>query len=60
MIAKFEVQVEMPRGVDLLRMKEYIEESVQSNVGMLHPDDPLFHLERKKVKVKTISGKRMS
>jgi hypothetical protein len=49
--ALFEVRVNLPDGVTSSQMKQYILESVQSMCGCLSPDDPLFELDRKNVKV---------
>jgi hypothetical protein len=47
----FEVRVLLPEGVTIGQMESYIRESVQSMCGCLSPDDPLFDLNKKKVKV---------
>lgn len=48
----FKVGLEVPEGVTIKDMKEYIEESVQANVGCKDPScDPMFYLDRKTVKV---------
>lgn len=48
----FIVQITVPPGVSQARMREYIKDSVQSNTGMLPPEDPLFHMDREMVVVR--------
>lgn len=51
----FKVALDLPEDVSISDMKEYIEDSVQSNVGCKDPScDPLFYLDRKTVKVTRI------
>lgn len=51
----FKVAVDLPEDVSLKDMREYIEDSVQSNVGCKDPScDPLYYLDRKTVKVTRI------
>lgn len=48
----FKVGLEIPEGVTIREMGDYILESVQSNVGCKDPScDPLFYLDRETVKV---------
>lgn len=47
----FTVEVELPRGVTIARMRQYIEFEIKANVGHYPPDDPLWSLDRNSVKV---------
>ena len=40
------VAVDRPRDVNKLEMEIYIQDSVNSCIGMLHPDEPMFHMPR--------------
>ncbi len=52
MRTKFIVSVEIPLGATEADMKGYIEDAVSTWAGSLNPhDDPLFDLDRDKVKV---------
>ena len=57
---KFSVEVVIPEGASVAEMKSYIEDAVTSWAGSLRPaggfgqhdpGDPLFYLDRSKVKV---------
>jgi hypothetical protein len=48
---KFVVTLRLPDGVSQEDMCRYIRESVQSWKGSYHPEDPLFSLNPKSVKV---------
>ena len=48
----FRVELELPSGVEELHMEAYIEDAVKSMKGMLHPLNPIFHLDRNSVKVR--------
>jgi hypothetical protein len=54
----FTVSVEMPEGVTVLDMQRYIREAVQYWKGGLHPDDPLFELDYRKVFVRPVKEER--
>ena len=54
----FTVTLDLPHGVDRARMCEYIREAVAANIGMLPPEDPLFHLDRKSVRVAHVPRQR--
>jgi hypothetical protein len=56
MKATYTITVELPEGVSPEGMRLYIEEAVQVWCGRTSPDDPIFQLDRKKVKVKLASG----
>ena len=47
----FQVTLEMPRGVKVGEMSDYILDAVQTWKGQLHPDDPLFDLDYETVRV---------
>ena len=47
----FKVTLDMPRGVKVGEMTDYILDAVQTWKGQLHPDDPLFDLDYEAVKV---------
>lgn len=57
-IKQFRVKIAIPEGVSVVEMKEYIRESVSSWAGSLHPDEPLFDLNRKSVKVTSLRRMR--
>ena len=48
---KFVVTLEMPEGVTISEMKEYINEAVALWCKSYNPQEPLFDLNRNKVKV---------
>ena len=48
------VQVDRPLGVNTLELESYIEDSVNSCMGGLPPEDPLFDME------KTCRAKRLT
>lgn len=61
---RFVVEVDVPSGVTPEEFREYIETEVQANVGRYPPEEPIFHLDRKSVKVfkgrkttETLTGK---
>jgi hypothetical protein len=45
------VMLACPLGVSSERMRQYIEDEIKANVGHLHPEDPLFNLDRDTVDV---------
>lgn len=47
----FVVTLDMPSGVSVNAMKDYIRSWVASGKGSLHPADPLFHLDGDSVRV---------
>ena len=47
----FKVEIEMPPGVTVSEMKQYIEEAVQGWCGGLRPESPLCDIERDHVRV---------
>ena len=47
----FEVSLELPSGASRAEIREYILEQVMAGCGGLHPEDPIFHLDRKSVRV---------
>ncbi len=52
MRTKFVVSVEIPEGASVAEMQAYIDDAVAGWAGSLNPhDDPLFDLDRSKVKV---------
>lgn len=51
--AKFEVTVEIPEGVSVYRLRQFLEDEGFSMVGSLHPyEDPLFDLNKNSVRAK--------
>jgi hypothetical protein len=50
-VEEFVVRLEMPEDVGIGEMQEYIDEAVGAWKGQLHPDNPLFDLDRDTVKV---------
>lgn len=48
---KFEVTVELPDGVTLAEMRQYIRDEVMAGSGGRSPEDPLFYLNRRSVLV---------
>lgn len=46
-----EIAAEVPRGVTLRQWEIYVRDSVASNIGMLRPEEPLFHMDRGSVYV---------
>lgn len=53
---RFVVELNLPPGVSVADMRRYIEDEVKANVGQLHPDDPLFRLDRNSVEVRTAAA----
>jgi hypothetical protein len=51
MRARFLVSLDLPSGVSLEQMRQYIEDEIKTNIGRLPPDEPLFDLDRDSVKV---------
>lgn len=51
----FIVQIDVPSGVFVQDVREYIEQAVISHCGGLNPSDPLFELDRSSVEVITAS-----
>lgn len=54
----FIVTLEVPSGVTLEEMKEYIKNEVKCNVGSRSPEDPIFYLDKNSVTVKTVAKKK--
>lgn len=50
-IKKFIVTTEIPEGATVTGMKEYIKEAISAWKGGLPPEDPIFDLNREKIKV---------
>ena len=50
---RFIVEVDLPFGVSPGEFRDYIETEIQANVGSRMPEEPIFHLDRKSVKVST-------
>jgi hypothetical protein len=51
--AKFEVSVEIPEGVSVYRLRQFLEAEAFGIVGSLHPyEDPLFDLDQTTVRAK--------
>lgn len=54
----FLVTVEIPNGVSVRDMQNYIRDAIQMWKGQEHPDDPIFNLDWDTVKVRPIKGMR--
>ena len=50
---KVEVYADVPHGVSKHEWCEYVRDSVAGNIGMYAPEDPIFHLDRSTVEVRT-------
>jgi hypothetical protein len=48
------VECDLPPGVTQAQFKQHVVDNVQAGCGCLHPDDPLFHLDRKTVRATII------
>ena len=48
---RFTVTVEPPPGASPAALREYIKDAVGSMKGSLHPEDPIFDLDYKTVRV---------
>lgn len=57
-LRQFIVTVDVPKGVTLPEMCDYITEAVGVWKGQLHPDERLFDLDGDSVKVKSIPAKK--
>ena len=55
---EFRVSVVVPEDVTDEDMKEYIAEAVGTWKGQMHPDEPLYELDYKTIKVTRINKKR--
>jgi len=55
----FKVYVELPSQVSANLMEEYIETAVKCWCGSLHPEDPLFSLNRASVRAIYATGKAL-
>jgi hypothetical protein len=53
MVAKFVVTFEAPPGVSAERLRRYVKDAVQTMCKAAQPDDPLFDLKARTVKVET-------
>lgn len=51
------VEAELPEGVTPAEWRGYVQAEVRANVGGLDPREPLFHLDRRKVKAKLYKHK---
>jgi hypothetical protein len=47
----YEVRVALPEGATIGNMEAYIRNALKAECGNLSPDDPLFNLNRNKIKV---------
>jgi len=56
----FKVSVDLPDGCKIAEMRDYIEESVATWKGCKHPEEPIFDLDWKSVKVTRILEKKQS
>jgi len=45
------VQIEVPMNVYIDDVKEYVRDAVKTHCGGLHPEDPMFNLNRDSVKI---------
>jgi hypothetical protein len=52
------VTAQVPSGVSVAEWKAYVELEVACNVGRMHPDEPLFELDRKSVKVSSVPAQK--
>ena len=55
---KFKVKVDLPEGCKIADMQEYIEEAVATWKGCKHPEDSIFDLDWKTVKVTRLLDKK--
>ena len=55
---QFIVEVEMPEDVTITEMSNYIHGAVGCECGSLHPDNPLFDLDRDSIKVQHLTRTR--
>jgi hypothetical protein len=53
--AYFTIEVDLPDGVSASEFRAYAETEIRAGKGGLHPDDPLFNLERSSVKVRSVA-----
>lgn len=51
---KFTVTVEMPEGVKVAEMADYIEDAVATHKGCMDPDEAIFGLDGTSVKVRPV------
>lgn len=51
---KFVVTLYLPEGADTLHAREYVKDAVGAWKGGLHPEDPMFDLNPKRVGVKAL------
>jgi len=51
---RFEVTVEIPAGVTVREMEGYIREAVQCWVGHMDPEEPIWAIDKDKVRVKRV------
>lgn len=54
----FTVTVEMPSGVTIKEMKQYINDAVRNWAGGYDPELPIFDLDRSSIKVKHTPKKK--
>lgn len=50
----FIVTLDLPRGVGVRQMVQYIRTEIKANIGRLDPEEPLADLDRDSVKVKFV------
>ena len=50
------IEVEVPEGVTAKEMGSYIDDAVSYWKGCFHPDEPLFHLDPKTIKVERVES----
>lgn len=55
--ANFLVTVVLPEGVSIQRMREYIDDSVKTMKGCKDPEDPLYELQHRHIRVQMLGVK---
>jgi hypothetical protein len=58
MTQEFRVMLDVPSGVSLKEMCEYISDAVKTYKGGLSPDNPIWHLAPESVIVKVVLKRR--
>lgn len=58
MKVNFLVSVELPDGVDISEMRDYVLDAVTTMVGSYPLDDPMFDLDRESVVVVTVNEEK--
>ena len=51
----FQVTLDVSSDVSIKEVKQFILDALQSEVGYRHPDDPMHMLNRKSIKVKSVT-----